>query len=145
MKYSMRSVKMRSGYLVKIIFFISIIAVVFSINLLFAADDPSIKGELRLDIHKSMNTFIETHTVDENFYLYDAVNGRLLRLKFDKLHEGIVKKDDFYVSCADFIDPRNNKKVDVDFLVIDDKGALKTLEAVLHKYGTNKYKYHLEK
>jgi len=32
-----------------------------------------------------------------------------MKLKLDRLQDGIVKKGDFYVSCADFFD-RNGKK-----------------------------------
>jgi len=108
-----------------------------------AADDPSIKGSLRENIKTSMMSYIESNTIEDIYVLYDAVDGRLLKLKLDKLHDGIVKKGDFYVSCADFYDHRG-KKIDVDFLVLKDGAQLKTIQAVVHSVDGVKRKYHLE-
>ncbi len=109
----------------------------------FAADDPSIKGALRDNIKTSMMAFIENRMVDDTFFIYDAVKGRLMKLNYDKLHDGIIKKGAFYVSCADFID-ENGKKVDLDFLVIRDGDNLHTIQAVIHAIDGKKRKYHLE-
>ena len=108
-----------------------------------AADDPSIKGSLRENIKTSMMSHIEGNMVDNTYILYDAVEGRLMKLKLDRLHDGIVKKGDFYVSCADFFD-RSGKKIDVDFLVLKDGAQLKTIQAVVHSVEGKKRKYHLE-
>jgi hypothetical protein len=112
-------------------------------SLTMAEDDPSIKGKLRQDIQTSMKSFIRSETIDGAFYLYDPVEGKLLRLKFDKLHEGIVRKADFYVSCADFVD-QNGRKVDVDLLVRDSTGKLITTQAIVHTVNDSKREYHLE-
>jgi hypothetical protein len=112
-------------------------------SLTVAEDDPSIKGKLRQDIQTSMKSFIRSETIDGAFYLYDPVEGKLLRLKFDKLHEGIVRKADFYVSCADFVD-QNGRKVDVDLLVRDSTGKLITTQAIVHAVNDSKREYHLE-
>ena len=109
----------------------------------WAGDDPSIKGNLREGIMSSMKSYIETNMINGTFYIYDAVEGDLKRLKFLKLHEGIVKKGDFYVSCADFLDERG-QKVDLDFLVMPDGDSLKTVQAVVHSIDGKKRKYHLE-
>ena len=124
------------------------LATIFGLSILAttavtAADDPSIKGVLREDIKASMMSFIDSTMISDTYYIYDAVGGRLLELKFAKLHEGIVKKGDFYVSCADFID-KNGTKVDLDFLVIKDGDNLKTIQAVVHSLDGKKRKYHLE-
>ena len=81
--------------------------------------------------------------VEEIFFIYDAPQGRLLKLRFDKLHEGIVKKGDFFVSCADFY-TSTDQKIDIDFLVIKDGNQLKTIQAVVHSIDGKKRKYHLE-
>ena len=112
-------------------------------SLAIADDDPSIKGKLRQDIQTSMKNFIRSETIDGTFYLYDPVEGKLLRLKFDKLHEGILRKADFYVSCADFVD-QNGRKVDVDMLVRDSAGKLITTQAIVHAVNDSKREYHLE-
>ena len=124
------------------------LAAIFSLSIVvttvaIAADDPSIKGPLRENIKASMKSFIESNMINDTYYIYDAFGGKLLALKFAKLHEGIVKKGDFYVSCADFIG-KDGTKVDLDFLVKKDGDNLKTLQAVVHSLDGKKRKYHLE-
>ena len=109
----------------------------------WAGDDPSIKGSLRTDIHAAMNTYVATQTVDGTLKLYDAVDGKLLQLEFDNLHDGIVHKGDFYVSCADFVD-QEGRKIDVDFLVLPDGDRLLATQAIVHSVDGAKRKYHLE-
>lgn len=119
------------------------ISILFSTPVVLAADDPSIKGDLRQSIMDSMMTYIENRLVNDTFYIYDSSQGKLLKLKYDKLHEGIVKKGEFYVSCADFYDS-SGKKIDLDFLVVKDGSELKTIQAVVHAVDGKKRKYHLE-
>lgn len=109
-----------------------------------AANDASIKGDLRQNIQKSMNYFIDTQTVNGSMLVYDAVKGKLLKLRLKKLHEGIVQKGDFYVSCADFID-HEGRKVDIDFMVLPIGQKLVTTQALVHSIDGKKRKYHLEK
>lgn len=109
----------------------------------FAADDPSIKGERRSAIQDAMQKHIDHNTVDGHYVIYDAVTDDLLKLKLAKLHDGIVKKADYYVSCADFHD-RDGTYFDLDFLVIEKEGRFNVLQGVVHKVGSVKRKYHLE-
>lgn len=109
-----------------------------------AANDSSIKGELRENIQASMAHFIQQQNIDGRMYVYDAVDGKLLKLKLDELHSGIVKKGDFYVSCADFHDGQG-RKVDIDFLVRPSVNGLITTQALVHSVDGKKRKYHLEK
>ena len=108
-----------------------------------ADDDPSIKGELRQNIQTSMKNYIRSETLNGTFFLYDPVEGKLLRLKLDQLHEGIVRKGDFFVSCADFVD-QNGRKVDVDMLVRRSDNKLITTQAIVHAVDGSKRRYHLE-
>ena len=108
-----------------------------------AADDPSIKGDLRTNVHEAMNQFVADQTVDGVVRLYDAVDGKLLSLESYELHSGIVKKGEFYVSCADFVD-QDGRKIDVDFLVLPKNGKLQTTQAIVHSVAGKKRKYHLE-
>jgi hypothetical protein len=119
------------------------LSILLSTPVVLAADDPSIKGDLRQALIDSMLTYIENRMVNDTFYIYDASQGKLLKLKYDKLHEGIVKKGEFYVSCADFFDS-SGKKIDLDFLVVKDDNHLKTIQAVVHSVDGKKRKYHLE-
>ena len=109
----------------------------------FAADDPSIKGQMRAGIQAAMSEHVKHNSVDGRYAIYDATKGELKWLSLDKLHEGIVKKGDFYVSCADFVD-QQGKEYDVDFLVIQEGRSYQVLESVVHAEGGKKRKYHLE-
>ncbi len=109
-----------------------------------AANDASIKGDLRSNIQHSMQSYIDQKTIDDAFYVYDSVKGRLLKLELDELHDGIVKKGDFYVSCADFKD-QHGRKIDVDFMVRSSGDHFVTTQALVHSIDGEKRKYHLEK
>ncbi|VAX11599.1 hypothetical protein MNBD_GAMMA26-505 [hydrothermal vent metagenome] len=121
----------------------SVLLLAFSFSVQ-AGDDASIKGELRQNIQTSMSSFIQKQNIDGSMYVYDAVDGKLLKLELDELHSGIVKKGDFYVSCADFIDDKG-RKVDIDFLVRPAEDGLVTTQALIHSIDGKKRKYHLEK
>lgn len=112
-------------------------------SLALAGNDPSIKGGLRTNVQLSMQSYIEHNTIDGTMYVYDAVKGEMLQLRLEKLHDGIVKKGDFYVSCADFTD-QHARKIDIDFLVRPNGTILTTTQAVVHSVADKKRKYHLE-
>ncbi len=109
----------------------------------FAGDDPSIKGKMRTDIQAAMKVHIGQKTIGEKYVIYDAVSGDLKRLTFEGLHKGIMKKSDFYVSCADFVDA-DGKKYDIDFLVAEKDGSYSVLQPVVHSVDGKKRDYHLE-
>ena len=109
----------------------------------FAANDPSIKGNLRHNIIDSMNQYIQTQSIDKTMYVYDAVDGKLLKLTLDELHDGVVNKSGFYVSCADF-KYQYGRNFDVDFLVRPAYKSLVTTQALIHSVNGNKRQYHLE-
>lgn len=123
---------------------IAIVLLALGSTTTFAADDPSIKGDLRSNIQYSMQQYIDGQSVDGKLYLYDPLKGELLKLALDELHSGIVKKGDFYVSCADFKD-QNGRKIDVDFLVRKNGNRLITTQGIVHSVNGEKRKYHLEK
>ncbi|NOX91364.1 MAG: hypothetical protein GXP18_02610 [Gammaproteobacteria bacterium] len=108
-----------------------------------AANDPSIKGDLRTNIQQAMNELIQQRTVGDRFKFYDAITNKVHNLKLVELHDGIVKKGDFYVSCADFADSKGNT-VDMDFMVIPSGNKMVATQAILHKIDGKKRKYHLE-
>jgi len=114
-----------------------------SLGNVWAGNDPSIKGDFRAQIKSSMSQFIDKNTMNGRYYLYDSVDGKLLRMSLKKLHNGIVKKGDFYVSCADFID-QTGRKLDIDFLVRVEDGKYVTTQSIVHSIDGDKRKYHLE-
>lgn len=109
-----------------------------------AGNDPSIKGNLRSNIQSAMNQFIDNQAVNGKIKHYDAIADQVLELKIVKLHSGIVKKGDFYVSCADFVDQKG-RKIDMDFMVIKKGSSLVASQALVHSIDGKKRKYHLEK
>ncbi len=109
----------------------------------FGGDDPSIRGNTREGIQSAMKSHIEKNVFGGKYVVYDAVEGELKRLKLKRLHEGIVKKADYYVSCADFVDGRGDL-YDLDLLVVEKNGEFRVLETVVHSINGNKRKYHLE-
>lgn len=108
-----------------------------------AADDPSIKGATRAGIQQAMSTFIADQTAQNWVVHYDPVDGKLLRLKLVKLHDGIVQKGHFFVSCADFQDAQG-RIYDLDFLVVPKPAGFRVNQAIVHKVDGEKRKYHVE-
>jgi hypothetical protein len=90
-----------------------------------------------------MTSHITSNTYDGKYVIYDAVDGKLLKLDFKSLHKGIVKKGDFYVSCADFADNTGNL-YDLDFLVGEKDGQFSVIQALVHSVNGNKRKYDVE-
>ncbi len=125
------------------VYCLAMVAVLTLAAAAFAGDDPSIKGKLRADIHEAMATHVADSMVDSVYVIYDGTEGKLLRLKFGELHSGIVKKAEFYVSCADFSDAAG-RQYDLDFLVGGIGDELRVLEGVVHKVDGVKRKYELE-
>lgn len=113
-------------------------------SFVLAADDPAIRGEVRSNTQKAMSGHIKQNTINGKYVIYDAVSSELRTLDFKELHEGVVKKGDFYVSCADFVDSRGNK-FDLDFFVANKNGNFHVQQALVHKVNGEKRKYSLEK
>lgn len=118
-------------------------SIAFLAPAVFAADDPSIRGELRTDIQDAMKDYLADQMLEGTFRLYDPVEGKLLRLEAPRVHAGIVKKGDYYVSCADFTD-QDGRSIDVDFLVLDFGHEIRAVQGLVHKVDGEKRPYHLE-
>lgn len=108
-----------------------------------AADDPSIQGETRSGVQSAMQQFVDGQTTGEWLLHYDPVDGKLLRLQLAELHEGIVRKGHFYVSCADFRDA-DGTLYDLDFLVVPEGEGFRVNQAIVHAVDGKKRKYHVE-
>lgn len=120
-----------------------LIAIMITTGSAWAGDDPSIKGELRQAIKEAMMHHVEATTIDGRYVIYDVVEGKLKKLKFAELHEGVVKKGDFFVSCADFVDAAGHK-YDLDFLVAKKGDRLRVFQGLVHSIDGAKRAYHLE-
>lgn len=112
-------------------------------NIVFAADDPSITGKPRTGSQQAMSEHIEQNKLGDNYIIFDDVSGKLMVLEFKELHSGLVKKGDFYVSCADFADAQGNK-YDLDFFVAEDGGEYRVYDAIVHKVNGDKRPYNLD-
>jgi len=111
--------------------------------LAMAGDDASIKSFQRVAIQTAMGEHVKTNTLDSSYIIYDNQKGELKKLTLDKLHEGIVRKGDFFVSCADFRDS-SGKLYDLDFLVAQQGDDYRVIQALVHSVDGKKRPYHLE-
>ncbi len=115
----------------------------FAVNLAVAGNDPSIKGESRTNIQLAMSTHVTENSIKGQYLIYDSKKGELKHLKMTKLHDGIVKKGEFFVSCADFED-QQGKVYDLDFLVSSKGDGYRVIQSIIHAENGNKRKYHIE-
>jgi len=108
-----------------------------------AGDDPSIKGQQRLDIKTAMGNHIGEHLISGKYVIFDAKNGALKKLELKELHNGVVKKGDYFVSCADFVDEKG-KLYDLDFLVTKKGTQYRVIQSLVHAVDGDKRPYHVE-
>jgi hypothetical protein len=125
---------------------ISVFALVFFIStstLVLASDDPTIQGEPGQNSQSAMKTHIDQNSFNDKYIIHDAVAGQMKRLTFKELHSGLVKKGDFYVSCADFVDDKGNL-YDIDLVVAEEEGDYRVYQAIVHKINGEKRDYNIE-
>ncbi len=97
-------------------------------------DDPNQRAQ------SAMQRYIDQHTINGVTHYYDSVEGRMLRLTFDYLHDGVKEKGPYRVSCADFKD-QFGRTLDFDYLVIEADGSYRVTQALLHKVNGKKRDY----
>jgi hypothetical protein len=107
------------------------------------AAEQSIESQTQERVMSVLKSHVEGNSVDGKYVIYDAEAGKLKKLKFDKVHEGLMKNHGFYVSCADFVDDDGNK-YDLDLLVADKSGSFQVVETVVHAVNGIKRNFHLE-
>lgn len=127
-------------------------AVCVSILLLFissitiAEGQSEVSGKLKKDVRNAMKNYIATQTFDNKLYVFDAVQNKLLKLTFDKLHPRVIEDGNFYISCADFTD-QDGRTVDLDFMVraSTDKDKIKyiTTQSIVHAISGEYRPYHV--
>ena len=118
------------------------LASLFTLNNVYAGDDKSIKGQLRKDIHDSMQHYLNNQTIGGQLYVFDAVQNKLLTLTSGKPRPGIVKDGGFYLTCADFIDQDGNK-IDLDFMVKKNGNEFITTQTIVHAVAGQYRPYHI--
>lgn len=128
--------------MIKILIICLVTINILSTHYAISADDPSIQGQPRTESQKAMSHHIIENTYKGKYIIFDAVTGNLLKLDFKDLHIGIVKKGDFYISCADFVDDNENK-YDIDFLVAEKNGGFTVFQSIVHSVNGEKRIYHV--
>lgn len=108
-----------------------------------AGNDANIKGMERVAIKTAMGHHVQANTLNSSYIIYDNQKGELKKLTLDNIHEGIVRKGDFFVSCADFRDT-SGKLYDLDFLVAKQGNDYRVIQALVHAVEGKKRPYHLE-
>lgn len=123
---------------------LSLCMLIIATGSVVAGDDPSIRGQQRTAIKSAMNSHISNTLVGGKFVIFDAQSGELMRLQFKELHKGVVKKGDFFVSCADFED-KKGKLYDLDFLVTPlGNDNYQVIQSLVHAVDGDKRPYHIE-
>jgi hypothetical protein len=125
----------------KNIFAVAVLLLVAPLTM--AGNDTNIKGYERVAIKTAMGQHVQANTLKANYIIYDNQKGELKKLTLDNIHEGIVRKGDFFVSCADFKDA-SGKLYDLDFLVAKQGDDYRVIQALVHAVDGKKRPYHLE-
>lgn len=108
-----------------------------------AADDPKIPKADKDQIQEAMSQHIRGLSDSRGFPVFDHTAGKLVWVKLDELHSGVVKKGDVYASCADFV-AADGTKFDIDFLVQKDKSTFEVVSALVHSRDGKKSPYDVE-
>ncbi len=136
---------------------VSLVAVVFWLNLSIAAEHPGTKAEhpgtkseskehpgekgmlSAEEIIKGIKDNIDKVTKENKGYypIEDTEEAKDLRLKLVKVHEdrvSYIKKDEAYFACTDFITEDGKTTYDVDFwMKKNKKGKLEVYKEKIHK------------
>jgi hypothetical protein len=101
------------------------------------------KPEARDAARASMQTFVKDQMSNGTYYFYDAVENRLLALRFKDIHGDVRVQDHFHVSCSDFRD-QFGRTVDIDFLAISKSSSFTTVQGVIHSIDGHERSYDLD-
>jgi hypothetical protein len=126
----------------------SVIAVAFLISALSLAAEPHVSAQKiagaasRDAARASMEQFVKGQMANGTYYFYDAVEQRLLALRFRDIHGDVRVDDKFHVSCSDFRD-QFGRTVDIDFLALPKGQAFTTVQGVIHSVDGKERPYRL--
>lgn len=109
-----------------------------------AADDASIPADVKEKARAAMDHYIKQEIeVKGTFLLNDPVENKILNLKYDKVHKGMVKFKDGFLACADFT--QGKVPYDIDFLVKIVGGQYRVVQAAVHAIDGKKRTGHMER
>jgi hypothetical protein len=111
---------------------ISIVLAVSLIMLVSCTQGGTINPDEKVNVRAAMKEFVDAKLEkDKNVYKIEQLKG-----EFDYLHEGVEKKGDLYVSCADV--KVGADVYDIDYYVKDQSGKYIVIKEVLHKINKEK-------
>ena len=125
-----------------------VFAVAFVISALSLAAEPHVStqkpavAESRAAARASMEQFVKGQMANGTYYFYDAVEQRLLALRFRDIHGDVRVDDKFHVSCSDFRD-QFGRTVDIDFLALAKGASFTTVQGVIHSIDGKERPYRL--
>jgi hypothetical protein len=90
----------------------------------------------------SMEQFVKGQMANGTYYFYDAVEQRLLALRFRDIHGDVRVDEKFHVSCSDFRD-QFGRTVDIDFLALPRDSSFATVQGVIHSIDGKERPYRL--
>ena len=109
-----------------------------------SGDDTSIPKSEKTKIQATMKNHIESFSSKGEFPIFDQQAKAVINVKFKGLHSGVVKKGDYFVSCADFVD-QSGIEYDIDLLVSLSGKKYKVIESLVHKKNGEKFPYDVRK
>lgn len=109
----------------------------------FAGDDRGIPVSEKDKIKATMVDYIKDNSTRQgNFLLLDPETKTTRALRYDRIHQGVVKHNDGFLTCVDMID--GGIIVDVDFIVSMADGEYRVSKIAIHKVDRVKRKGHLK-
>jgi hypothetical protein len=95
--------------------------------MLGSCTDGKISTDEKANVQTAMKEYVDAKlAMDKNVYRIGDKRGT-----FDYLHEGVKKKGDMYISCADV--KVGNDVYDIDYFVKKENGEYWVVKETLHK------------
>ena len=105
-------------------------------------DNQTIDAKTREAVHQVTMDYIKANTVGGTYRIYDIVTNEIVHIKFKKLHAGIRTTDDFFTSCADFVNEEGTH-YDIDFLLIHKEDVAFTVtQPFVHGVAKQRRPFH---
>lgn len=120
---------------------LSLMFTMFLGSLGFAGDDPGIPLSEKEKIKATMVNYIKDNSTRKgNFLIFDPETKMTRVLRYDHIHQGVVKHNDGFLACVDMID--GGTLVDLDFVVSKADGEYRVSKIAIHKVdGVNRKGY----
>ncbi len=121
-----------------------IVAAMVATPALAAMDTVPLAPADEAAIQHAMDVFIQDHTLDGHYTVYDALGAGTVPLSFKLIHPGVRMIGGFYVSCVDFVDAKGTL-YDIDMMVAKQGDHYKVFQDLIHAVGAERRAYHNER